>query len=368
VNAADLEEWWSVCRVGDLSTWRQAVWILPERTTAFVRADPAALISHLGRVGDRDTFLGAALHDADVAERIAASGPRRRGTSADAGAITALWADLDWHTAGTTTTHRVLPDRDAADDAINHLAKAGMEPSAVVSTGGGYHLWWALEAPTPASSGVELAWRVQNVTRHICAGIGVDHTADAARVMRCPGTINHKAAYGDAGAPVSLDAVTDARWSLDALDALLGTLERRWKLHRPGARAAADTVDGLTLPGDADRGERVLDMLVEAGVADWQLEHLWCHGWTAARWMRDPSPSGATMGVMSRTWRALAPDNGSDEQRRVAAQAALDVGAAWRRRWAPDAKMTRPDWWRRTLDRVTTTDDHAGTTGTGMKG
>lgn len=349
----DLADWWTICRGADLDGWRQAVWVLPDRTTAFVAADADAIASHLERIGDQDTFLAAALHDVETARYLSEQGPRRRGTAADAGVITAAWADLDWHVGDAHSTHRVLADRDAADDAVDHLTKVGLEPSAVVSTGGGYHLWWALTEPMPATPGVDLVWRIQNVTRHICAGSGVDFTADAARVMRCPGTINHKATYGPCGARVSLDATSDGRWSPDDLDGLLGALERRWRLHGPAARTAALARDGLTIPGDVAHGTEVLDMLVDAGVADWQLEHLWSHGWTAARWMKDPSPSGATMAVMSRTWRALAPEVADEAQCRVAAQAALDVGAAWRHRWANDAKMNRPDWWTRTLARVT---------------
>lgn len=345
----DLADWWSVCRGDDLSDWRQAVWVLPDRTTAFVRADVDVVENHIARLGDRDIFLGAALHDAETADRIASMGPRRRGTADDAGIITAIWADLDWNSADAHSTQRVLADRDAADDAVHALGRLNLAPSAIVSTGGGYHLWWALSEPITADDSMSLVWRTQSVTRYVCGGSGVDFTADAARVMRCPGSINHKPAYGPTGAPVTVDHTSDARWSPDDLNALLATLERRWKL--PSARRAVNPIatEGLTIPGDADHGSTVLDMLIEAGVADWQLEHLWARGWVEARWMKDPSPSGATLSVMARTWRALAPGADNEEQKRVASQAALDVGAAWRRRWANDAKMNRPDWWRRTL-------------------
>lgn len=67
-------------------------------------------------------------------------------------------------------------------------------PSIIVSSGGGAHVYWTLDKPVPPSVWTPLAQQLKN--RCIEHGLEIDPTttADAARILRAPGTHNYKTA------------------------------------------------------------------------------------------------------------------------------------------------------------------------------
>lgn len=148
--------------------------------------------------------------------------PGRRGTAADVLRVPALWADLDAKTppAGMGTPAGCT----AVVDKLAGLLRA--QPAAVVGSGtGGVHPYWRLTPYPPAEHrrALSLLRRWGVLVRAVAAehGGGADNVFDAARVLRVPGTTNHK----PGGGPVVLElAPPDERDTLtldDLEDALL---------------------------------------------------------------------------------------------------------------------------------------------------
>lgn len=105
---------------------------------------------------------------------------QRRGTNADCvTTTTVLWADVDGKHYSPTDA---LAGKPQALGAIHGL---DVPPSILVDSGRGYHAYWLLRSPVA----VEEASRVMKA---IADEVGGDHVQDAARVLRLPGTLNHK--------------------------------------------------------------------------------------------------------------------------------------------------------------------------------
>jgi hypothetical protein len=97
------------------------------------------------------------------------------GKKQDCRELVALWIDIDYKTT---------PDLQASE----LLAAFPLEPSIVVESGGGLHLYWLLDAPTDAHKG-----EVEPILRGLAATLKADPAAaEIARIMRMPGTRNQK--------------------------------------------------------------------------------------------------------------------------------------------------------------------------------
>jgi hypothetical protein len=161
-----------------------------------------------------NTYFGCGLQDPELAMRIAAqrardapkSAPRTleqiRGTADSVVAIGGAWADLDVGTEG----HKRKDNPPTLDAALETIRKTiPHAPSAIVSTGGGVHSWWlfrevwVLENDAERIRAQRLVQGVQETVRlalHAAGGWSLDSTHDLARVLRAPGTLNHKPDYG----------------------------------------------------------------------------------------------------------------------------------------------------------------------------
>ncbi len=163
--------------------------------------DEAARLAHRYR-GSRDVYFGCALQNRALAIEIAqrrrarASARHVRGSEDSATLLPVLWADLD--VAGPGHSRADLPpDRDAALGLLEAIPKP---PSIVVSTGGGFHVYWRLREPLvldgaeARGAAKRLVQKVQAALRAAAAerGWGVDQTANLAQLLRVPGTLNHK--------------------------------------------------------------------------------------------------------------------------------------------------------------------------------
>lgn len=101
-------------------------------------------------------------------------GPRRlgRGTKADVVQLPALWVDLD----GTTSWE--------------HVVRLVPHPSMVVSSGGGFHLYWLLAEPVRLAGQTEVQW-CEEVMFGLASATGGDTAAcEVARLLGLPGTYN----------------------------------------------------------------------------------------------------------------------------------------------------------------------------------
>jgi len=92
--------------------------------------------------------------------------------------------------ADITTFRSLVVDLDhcSIDDAVSQLSGSGLpQPTAIVMTGGGSHLWWRLAEPVAVE-----VWRLAQkaiISRFASADRAIH---DAPRIMRLPGTTNHK--------------------------------------------------------------------------------------------------------------------------------------------------------------------------------
>jgi putative DNA primase/helicase len=137
----------------------------------------------------------------DVYVGVATRASSRGGTSQDCRELYALFADLDFKDSSEADVRQRL-------DAFPH------PPSAIVFSGGGLQAFWLLAAPLSIAD--HGAKSIQTMLRRLATALGGDLNAtDAARVLRLPGTLNHK--Y-DPPRDVRLESFRpDLRYDLDML-------------------------------------------------------------------------------------------------------------------------------------------------------
>jgi hypothetical protein len=124
--------------------------------------------------GQSDVYMGLGVGDMTPAR-----GARFKET--DVRWIACLWVDVDFD--------QINADHAKAREIVRaRLAALGFPPSAIVFSGGGWHLYWLLR--TPASGG-DLA-RVKALNKALAERLLGDHAWDLARVLRVPNTMNMK--------------------------------------------------------------------------------------------------------------------------------------------------------------------------------
>lgn len=125
--------------------------------------------------------------------------PKAYRTSANATHLKAIWIDMDVKPGAYATIE------DALKKAIWFREKVGLPPfSAIVSSGNGIHVYWISDTALtkdewyPYANGLKTLLIAEGITDD--AGI----TTDAARLLRVPGTFNHKS---DPAKPVRLSSI-----------------------------------------------------------------------------------------------------------------------------------------------------------------
>ena len=123
---------------------------------------------------------------------------RTRGKTDDIIGIPVLWLDLDYDSPGAhKARHSLPPDQDAA---LSLLDAAPFKPSLTIHSGHGLQVYWLFKELAWFDTGDDreafgrLCRGWQQVFQHAGRNRGwhVDSTADLARVLRIPGTRNHK--------------------------------------------------------------------------------------------------------------------------------------------------------------------------------
>jgi hypothetical protein len=103
-----------------------------------------------------------------------------------------LWSDVDIAGPAHKSKKPLPPTPEAALRIIDALAVA---PSAVVDSGDGYQAWYALSEPIPAEDAgylLEATKATYNRSARENGGYSVDDVFNVARIMRLPGSWNHK--------------------------------------------------------------------------------------------------------------------------------------------------------------------------------
>jgi hypothetical protein len=180
---------------------RVALWSKQTKhTTLYDTTDPTwrdALIKNAEELDDpvytggnpQDVYVGASLLRSDLA-----SG---RGKKGDVIAVPGFWLDLDLADA---TAHKGARLPATLQDAVQILSAAPFEPTMIVESGYGLHVWWLFKdgpvyVDLVARQRLELALKAfQALMIDYADGQNwhVDATGDITRVLRLPGTRNHK--------------------------------------------------------------------------------------------------------------------------------------------------------------------------------
>lgn len=143
-----------------------------------------------------------------------------------------LWADIDNKAVGGT--HLA---------ALMRLGAVNLTPSIVVDSGNGIHAYWLLNKLEPFG-------RVQPLMKGLQSAIGSDHVHDAPRVLRLPGTRNHKMCDHD---PVPDEGVSIPMIACKPVRLLHFEPERRYRLS---------DFDDFTPVEQPDQTTRILGALI----------------------------------------------------------------------------------------------------------
>lgn len=114
--------------------------------------------------------------------------PGQRGGAEDCRELPGLWVDLD--IAGPAHADGNLPPDQQAAHAI--LERFPLPPTVVLHSGNGLQAWWALDEPLDTAEAVDVLEQWHATWERLGAPHHVDNVFDVARIMRLPGTTNHK--------------------------------------------------------------------------------------------------------------------------------------------------------------------------------
>ena len=240
-------EWFSVfAAIPDPHGDRRTIWARTPLELA-TRIEPL--------IGTHNLWLGVATRTANLGNR--------RGTAQDCGHITGLWFDLDINGPNHTRTD-YPPDEQTAMGIVEQFP---LPPTIVVHTGGGLQPWWLFNEPVPVDQLDDLleAWAHTWTERFAALGYHIDNVFDISRVMRIPGTLNHKT---DPPQPVRIwECETGGRYGVDDIDQHLTTPPPR---PAPTKQPTVPYI-GPTRPGDAFNAAHTGRTVLEAA------------GWTHVR-------------------------------------------------------------------------------------
>jgi len=139
----------------------------------------------------------------------------KRGTAEDCATVPGFWADIDIEDGtGAHSGNKTLA-RDVAE-ALDVLNRFPVPASVVLNSGHGLQAWWKFAEPRPADQAELDTWRDTWAAIGAEAACHVDNVFDLPRVMRLPGTLNHKTdppvgvrVINDDGAPVAFDVLAE---------------------------------------------------------------------------------------------------------------------------------------------------------------
>lgn len=203
--------------------------------------------------GTVESLIDAALHQVDRYHALFGVSLRQGGGKAEhCTRLQSLYCDIDSKLWDAT-------DTDPSSAALMALLNYPLPPTVVVGSGTGYHGYWRLDIPVDLrGEGVRERVEVINraIARSVCGPDRMpDNVGDVSRVMRLPGSLNHK--YMP---PLPVDVTLfcpNRTYSLDAIEALLDD-HYAWTLRLPSStRTPLHSIARVTSSfAYADLGER----------------------------------------------------------------------------------------------------------------
>ena len=175
----------------------------------------------------------------------ALSGQSRKGVAFKS--ARALWIDIDIKPNGYESKEQV---KEAIKEYV--LASSMPAPSYFVQSGNGYHVYWAIEEELEGEVWQELANALKANALHHGLKFDTACTVDRVRVLRMPGSFNHK--HGSPK-PVALQKGSEKRYPAQQLRDLLlgGETITTPPTAGPMAKLANDDTDNSDLGGGVEK-------------------------------------------------------------------------------------------------------------------
>ncbi len=298
------------------------IWTLPDKRSTWF-SDFTNVDRFVAAQKGKDVYTGVSI--APMGARL--GGTHRISNNISAG-VAGLWADID--IAGPYHQKENLPPNVLA--AIDAIAGIGYEPSITVHSGHGIQCWWLHKQPwifqdapeRPLAQQLSQSWHdlvAAEFNRHSWT---VDSTHDLARVMRLPGTMNHK------GEPVPVEVIETSNFRWRSLPNLPKTSPTA--LPEPQRATLPLAVGELHLSEDLEPNPRVLH------IAMTEIKGF-ARSWNNQRTFKDGDESASVYDLSIASYAAHA---GIGDQDIVA------LLVAHRRRNGQDLKL-RDDYYRRTI-------------------
>lgn len=313
------------------------IWTMPDKRSRWFRTSEQGVHSAAETIEgleDNDVYMGVALAGQSY-------GGRQRVSAAATVGMSALWADVDYADSGAHKKPNLPP---TIDDAIGLVREALPEPSIFVHSGNGLQVWWLFEEhwhfadDRQRAAAADLAQRWNNQLRNVASEHGwtVDATHDLARVMRVPGTLNHKSS--PAKTCQILEMSGDVYPVADLQDLVKAATPQQ--ITFPAANDSPPGVGASFASGDVAfelRADAVppFEKWEALRQADRQVQKTWDRKRTD---IGDQSPSGYDMALANYAAMASWTD-----------QEVIDLLIAHRRNHGDDLKLNRPDYYARTL-------------------
>jgi len=259
------------------------LWTLQDKRSHWFQNVNEAADFAAGAAGTKDVYVGLGLSKADL-------GPTRRCTSDEITGITGFGADFDLR----SEAHGNKPLPANIEEALS-IIPPSIPPTILIATGNGVHAWWLFKEPCVFGSDEERTdvarlmnrWHTMLRLNSAARGWAYDRLSDLARVLRIPGTLNHK----DPANPKNVVALTvsDRHYNLSDIEEFLDEanildLEAEEKARCEWAERFADT------PLVIDIAARIPQELLDA----WMQEDLrFRNTWVRQRHdLKDQSQSG----------------------------------------------------------------------------
>jgi hypothetical protein len=103
--------------------------------------------------------------------------------------LASIWVDLDAEGSGRK---RPAPYK-TVEDALKAIEGFSIQPSVIKNSGRGIQALWILDKPVPCQGAEEgLGLQAEQIMRGLAKELKGDDVSDISRVLRLPGTINHK--------------------------------------------------------------------------------------------------------------------------------------------------------------------------------
>ena len=144
----------------------------------------------------------------------------------------------------------------------------------IVASGGGLHCYWPFHEAVPVESWLPVAENFKRLCKQEALTIDMTVTADAARVLRIPGTMNHKAKYVTprpvkimaAGDSVDFDEIAKhIREKLTALPAAPEASNNVFQIEGVRPTAAAPTATGVKMFENSETRFKPIWLATQAG-------------------------------------------------------------------------------------------------------